>query len=181
VSDPKPQLMVVGTRALALLAALAAVGSTAGPASSSPSSPRITYASLWADAGGRTHIASCAVNGMKLVSYAPPAAPEWIGVSREDVKGIVYEVSPVGYVGTWHRAPGPQWVFTLSGRWEVETTDGHHLIQGPGQFQYNGDSTSHPDAPHGSVGHTARTIGDVPNVRMIVQLKRRPVNERCPL
>jgi hypothetical protein len=143
--------------------------------------PKIPYASLWADARGRTHIASCAVKGMRLISFVPPAAPEWIGVPPENVKRILYEVAPVGYVGTWHRAPGPQWVVTLSGRWEVETTDGEHLIQGPGAFQYNGDSTSRADSPHGSVGHTARTIGDVPNVRLIIQLKTRPANERCPL
>ncbi|HTJ26241.1 MAG TPA: hypothetical protein VMA36_08750 [Candidatus Limnocylindria bacterium] len=125
------------------------------------------------------------MKGLKLVTYAPPAAPEWIGVPPQDVKGVAYEVSPVGYVGTWHRAPGPQWVVTLSGRWEVETTDGHRLIQGPGEFQFNGDSSSFATTPHGSVGHTARTLGDVPNVRLIIQLKKMAnadySNVRCPL
>ena len=47
---------------------------------------------------------------------------------------IAYAILPVGYVGPWHAAPGPQWVITLSGRWSVEATDGTVMEQGPGEM-----------------------------------------------
>lgn len=147
--------------------------------------PAIPYANVWADAQGHTHVARCELKGMKLLSYAPPAAPEWFGTPPEDIQSITYAVLPVGYVGSWHHSPGPQWVVTLSGKWSVETTDGQTLVQGPGDFQFNADSTSFASTPGGKVGHVSRTVGDVPNVELIIKLKPRPgavyANQPCAL
>lgn len=135
--------------------------------------PTVPYANLWADAQGHTHVAKCQLMGMKLLSYAPPAAPEWFGTPPEDIQSITYAVLPVGYVGSWHHAPGPQWVVTLSGQWSVEATDGQTLVQGPGEFQFNADTSSFASTPGGKVGHISRTVGDVPNVQLIIKLKPR--------
>lgn len=147
--------------------------------------PTVSYANLWADARGQTHVAKCELHGMKLLSYAPPAAPEWFGTPPEDIESITYAVLPVGYVGSWHHAPGPQWVVTLSGQWSVEATDGQTLVQGPGEFQFNADTTSFASTAGGKVGHISRTVGNVPNVQLIIKLKPRPgavyANQPCAI
>lgn len=145
----------------------------------------ISYSNMWADDKGQTHITKCLLTGLKLHQYAPPAAPDFIGVAPEDIESVVFTTLPVGYVGDWHHAPGPQWVITLSGQWEVQTTDGTTLRQGPGEFQFNSDQDAHATETDKRVGHTARQIGDVPNVRMIITLKKKPdqsyTNKACVL
>lgn len=133
--------------------------------------PPVKFATLWADATGATHISHCRFEGLQFKSYAPPSAPQWIGVSPDEVESIAYAVLPPGYVGSWHHAPGPQWVITLSGKWSVETTDGTTLVQGPGEVQFNADTSSHPRQDDNRVGHVSRTIGDQPNVQLIIKLK----------
>lgn len=133
--------------------------------------PPVGYATVWADDTGATHISQCRLEGLEFKSYAPPAPPQWIGVSPDQIESIAYAVLPPGYVGPWHHAPGPQWVITLQGRWSVETTDGSVLVQGPGEMQFNADSTSKPRAGDDRVGHVTRTVGDEPNVQLIIKLK----------
>lgn len=133
--------------------------------------PPIKYATLWADKSGATHIKTCRIEGLQFKTYAPPSAPQWIGVSPEQIESIAYAVLPPGYVGTWHHAPGPQWVVTLSGKWSVQTTDGSILVQGPGEMQFNADSSSHPRTNDPHVGHISKTVGNEPNVQLIIKLK----------
>ncbi|WP_311968322.1 hypothetical protein [Pseudomonas baltica] len=140
--------------------------------------PPISYATLWADDKGATHIGHCRLEGLEFKSYAPPAAPQWIGVSPDDIESIAYAVLPPGYVGSWHRAPGPQWVITLQGKWSVETTDGTVLVQGPGEMQFNADTGSRPRPDDQRVGHLSRTVGDVPNVQLIIKLKPGVADQR---
>ncbi len=145
----------------------------------------ITYANVWADEQGQTHVTKCVLKGLQLHTFAPPAAPYVMGIVPEDIESIVFSELPAGWFGDWHHAPGPQWVITLSGEWEVQTTDGSTLRQGPGEFQFNSDKSAFATAPGGHVGHTARLVGSVPNVRMIITLKKRPgqsyTNQPCVL
>jgi hypothetical protein len=145
----------------------------------------ITYANVWADDKGQTHVTKCVLKGLQLRAFAPPAAPYVMGIVPEDIESIVFSILPAGWFGDWHHAPGPQWVITLSGQWEVQTTDGTTLRQGPGEFQFNSDESSFATSPGGHVGHTARLVGSVPNVRMIITLKKRPgqtyANQSCVL
>ncbi|MCJ2051906.1 hypothetical protein [Methylobacterium sp. J-070] len=142
----------------------------AGLASADP--PALRYGVLYADREGRSHVQYCDLKNFIFKSYAPPAAPQYVGFPPGEVASIKYAVLPVGYVGTWHTAPGPQWVITLSGRWSVEATDGAVLEQGPGEVEFNADTGSTPQGPEGHVGHLTRQVGDVPNVQLIVSLKR---------
>lgn len=142
----------------------------AGLVSADP--PALRYGVLSADDGGRSHVTFCDLKHFVFESYAPPAAPQFVGIPPGDVKSISYAVLPVGYVGAWHAAPGPQWVITLSGRWSVEATDGTVLEQGPGEVQFNADMGSTPQGPEKHVGHLTRQVGDVPNVQLIVALKK---------
>lgn len=133
--------------------------------------PPVKFATIWADDKGATHVSYCRFEGMEFKSYAPPAAPQWVGPSADEIDSIAYAALPVGYVGSWHHAPGPQWVITLSGKWSVETTDGSVLVQGPGEMQFNADSSSRPRPDDDRVGHISRTVGNEPNVQLIIKLK----------
>ncbi len=133
--------------------------------------PPVYFSTILADSTGATHIGKCKFEGLSFKSYAPPAAPQWIGISPDQIQSIAYAILPPGYTGTWHHAPGPQWVITLSGKWSVESTDGTVLTQGPGGIQFNGDSSSKPRADDKRVGHLSRTVGDQPNVQLIIKLK----------
>ncbi|MCJ2073153.1 hypothetical protein MKK75_30955 [Methylobacterium sp. J-030] len=141
----------------------------AGLASDKP--PALRYGVLYADDKGHSHVQYCDLKNFIFKSYAPPAAPQYVGFPPGEVASIKYAVLPVGYVGTWHTAPGPQWVITLSGRWSVEATDGSVLEQGPGEVEFNADMGSTPQGPEKHVGHLTRQVGDVPNVQLIVSLK----------
>lgn len=134
--------------------------------------PVLRYATLHADKDGATHVAKCTLDGFVLKSYAPPAAPQWLGIPPGEIASISYGILPVGYVGAWHHSPGPQWVFVLSGRWSVETTDGTTLEQGPGEFQFNAEEGATPQGPERHIGHLTRQVGEVPNVQLIVSLKK---------
>lgn len=134
----------------------------------------IPYSNVWADDHGRTHVSRCVLKGLELHGFAPPAAPYYMGYAPEDIQSVVYSVLPKGWYGDWHHAPGPQWVIDLSGQWEIRTADGAVLRQGPGQIQFNSDQGAHAEHPGDPVGHTARQVGDAPNVRVIVTLKKRP-------
>ena len=76
---------------------------------------------------------------------------------------------PKGWVGQWHENPAPQWIIPLSGRWFVETMDGHRVEMGPGDASLGEDQGSKPDAA-GHVGHLSGTLGDAPITLMFVQL-----------
>ena len=147
----------------------AAPSGPAGLASADP--PALRYGGLYADDKGHSHVQYCDLKNFIFKSYAPPAAPQYVGFPPGEVASIKYAVLPVGYVGTWHTAPGPQWVITLSGRWSVEATDGSVLEQGPGEVEFNADMGSTPQGAEGHVGHLTRQVGDVPNVQLIVSLK----------
>jgi hypothetical protein len=151
---------------------------TVAPAPSGPAGlaaadpPALRYGVLYADGKGESHVQYCDLKNFIFKSYAPPAAPQYVGFPPGEVTSIKYAVLPVGYVGTWHTAPGPQWVITLSGRWSVEATDGAVLEQGPGDVEFNADMGSTPQGAEKHVGHLTRQVGDVPNVQLIVSLKK---------
>lgn len=140
--------------------------------------PPVKFANIWADDKGATHISYCRFEGLEYKSYAPPSAPQWIGVSPDEIESVAYAVLPPGYIGTWHAAPGPQWVITLSGKWSVETTDGSKLEQAAGEMLLDTDNHSRPRPDDDRVGHVSRTEGDVPNVQLIIKLKDNAQNVR---
>lgn len=133
--------------------------------------PQIAYANVWADESGATHIVNCEFEGLALQTFAPPATPEWVGVSPDEVDHITYGILPVGYVGSWHHAPSPQWIVILSGAWSVETTDGNIIRQGAGEMQFNAETDARPRGNDTRVGHITRNAGDIPCVQLIISLR----------
>src|SRR5262249_56406378 len=115
----------------------------------------------------------------ELKSMQPPADPQWQGERYHDCMTTMVTVQPVGWVGQWHENPAPQWIIPLSGRWFVETMDGHRVEMGPGDASLGEDQGSKPDAA-GHVGHLSGTRGDAPITLMFVQLDHKVTpNDAC--
>ena len=74
-----------------------------------------------------------------------------------------------GWVGDWHENPRPQWIIPLSGRWFVESMDGHRVEMGPGDISLGEDQNTRPRSD-GKQGHLSGTVGDEPAVLMLIQL-----------
>lgn len=134
--------------------------------------PTVPYWHLWTDADGVSRQTHCAMTEFKLQSIKPPAAPQWQGERRSGQMTTLVTVLPVGWIGTWHENPKPQWIIPLSGRWFVESMDGARVEMGPGELSFGGDQNCREaDAKR---GHRSGTVGDAPAVLMVIQLEDAP-------
>lgn len=142
-----------------------------------PTPPKVPYWHVYTDDHGVSHQTRGELSVFELKSIEPPAAPQWQNRQPGEGTAIVVTVQPVGWVGEWHENPKPQWIIPLSGRWFVETMDGHRVEMGPGEVSFGEDQNTKPDAK-GHKGHLSGTVGNEPSVTMIIQLKEAPtVNE----
>jgi hypothetical protein len=110
-------------------------------------------------------------------SISPPAAPQWIGTKTHESATVMVTVQPVGWVGTWHENPKPQWIIPLSGRWFVESMDGQRVTMGPGEISFGEDQGTTADGDRR--GHLSGTVGDEPAVLMIVQFEHPQLHSPC--
>src|SRR4029077_2783427 len=76
------------------------------------------------------------MTAFELKLMQPPADPQWQGQRYHDRMTTMVTVQPVGWVGTWHENPAPQWIIPLSGRWWVGSMTGERVEMGPGQFYF---------------------------------------------
>lgn len=81
---------------------------------------------------------------------------------------VLVTVLPVGWEGTWHENPKPQWIIPLSGQWFVESMDGTRAEMGTGELSFGADQNCRE--VQGKRGHRSGTVGDIPAVLMLVQL-----------
>ena len=131
--------------------------------------PEMSYWHVCVGADGRSLQKLAALRDFTLKGMSG-AAPQWqnqIGCERSTVN---FSVLPVGWTGDWHENPKPQWIIPLSGRWFVETMDGHRVEMGPGDVSFGQDQHCEPDG-QGRKGHYSGTLGSEPCVMMIVQLE----------
>jgi hypothetical protein len=135
-------------------------------------SPTVSYWHLWTDANGISRMARCVMDRFVLKSMKPPADPQWQGEKTSGAMTTMVTVQPVGWIGTWHENPKPQWIVPLSGRWFVEAMDGTRVEMGPGEFSFGGDQNC--KTKDGKKGHLSGTVGDVPAVLMVVQFDDAP-------
>jgi quercetin dioxygenase-like cupin family protein len=84
------------------------------------------------------------------------------GTQMQAATGIVFRVSPPGYVLDWHCAPRRQYSISLSGRAEIEVGDGTVARVGPGDVVLAEDLTGQ--------GHITRVVGNEPRFYAIVPL-----------
>jgi hypothetical protein len=100
--------------------------------------PTVDYWHLWTDADGISRQRRCALTQFELKSMQEPAAPQWQGKKTSGTMTVMVTVQPVGWLGTWHENPKPQWIVPLSGRWFVESMDG--MRDGDGGAVFRGRS-----------------------------------------
>lgn len=134
--------------------------------------PHAHYWHLWTGADGVSRQTQCAMTDFELKSIAPPADPQWQGTKRTGAMTTMVTVLPVGWAGTWHENPKPQWIVPLSGSWFVEAMDGSRAVMGPGELSFGGDQNCRDI--EGKRGHRSGTVGDAPAVLMVIQLEEMP-------
>lgn len=140
------------------------------------STPVIEYWHVWTDDDGVSHQSRRQIQDFKLSSISPPAAPQWLGQLKQEDATISFTVLPVGWVGTWHENPKPQWIIPLSGRWFVETMDGQRVEMGMGEISFGADQNTKEDA-QGHKGHLSGAVGNEPAILMLVQFEEMPSME----
>ena len=139
--------------------------------------PVVPYWHLWTAADGISRLTKCAMTEFQLKSMKPPADPQWQGRPITGKTTMMVTVQPVGWMGTWHENPKPQWIVPLSGRWFVEAMDGTRVEMGPGEISFGGDQNCHE--VDGRRGHRSGTIGDIPAVLMVVQFEDSAPQSPC--
>jgi len=130
--------------------------------------PTVSYWHLSTDADGVSRLTRCVMDRFVLKSMNPPADPQWQGEKKSGGMTTMVTVQPVGWIGTWHENPRPQWIISLSGRWFVEAMDGTRVELGPGELSFGGDQNCKETG--GKLGHRSGTVGGMPAVLMVVQL-----------
>lgn len=138
--------------------------------------PIIHYWHVWADRAGVSHQSRRQMQDFKLKSIAPPASPQWMGQIKQEGAIVVFTVLPVGWTGTWHENPKPQWIIPLSGCWFVETMDGQRVEMGVGEISFGADQNTKEDS-QGHKGHLSGTVGNEPAVLVIMQFEETPLME----
>jgi hypothetical protein len=128
----------------------------------------VPYWHLWTDADGISHLRRCAMTEFESKTMQWPAAPQWQGHSNSGAMTVLVTVQPVGWVGTWHENPKPQWIVPLSGRWFVESMDGTRVEMGPGELSFGGDQGCRE--VQGRRGHRSGTVGERPAALLVIQL-----------
>jgi len=140
--------------------------------------PHVGYWHLWTGADGTSRLTRCEISDFVLKSMQPPAEPQWQGKPYSGAMTTLITVQPVGWIGTWHENPKPQWIVPLTGRWFVEAMDGQHIEMGPGEISFGGDQNCREI--DGKLGHLSGTVGNVPAVLLVVQFDfSRPLQVPC--
>lgn len=130
--------------------------------------PTVPYWHLHTDADGISRQTRCAMTEFELKSMQPPATPQWQGNKHHEGMTVMVTVQPIGWTGTWHENPVPQWIIPLSGRWFVESMDGTRVEMGPGEISF-GEDQDCVEIAEGKKGHLSGTVGNEPAVLMVVQ------------
>ena len=128
-----------------------------------------SYWHVWVDSAGMTHQNKCEFRDFSPFSLGKGTEPIFIDRLPNRPAHVVIAQSPKGWVGQWHENPATQWIITLSGRWFVETMDGHRVEMGPGDVSLGDDQGSKPNGD-GHVGHLSVILGDAPLTLMFIQL-----------
>ncbi len=149
------------------------IGTPTNPSDDRSASPTIDYWHVWTDRDGVSHQSRRQIQDFELLSIAPPAAPQWLGQLKQAGATFSFTVLPVGWTGTWHENPKPQWIIPLSGCWFVETMDGQRVEMGAGEISFGADQNTQVDA-QGRKGHLSGTVGTEPAVLIIVQFDETP-------
>jgi quercetin dioxygenase-like cupin family protein len=116
----------------------------------SPNLTLVTYHRIYADTHGGSHFDTVTVE-QSLASGAPPAAPFYVSGDKPALKYRFYSFQP-SWIGDWHPCPTRQFLALMSGKVEMETTDGTVRRLTPGDLVLLEDTSGR--------GHLTRNIAD---------------------
>jgi hypothetical protein len=138
----------------------------------SDAKPVMKYWHVFTNAEGSSEQTLCALRDFDFKGISPEVAPQWNDQMEPSKAGVTFTVLPVGWVGDWHENPRPQWIAILSGRWFVETMDGHRVEMGPGELMMGEDQNTKPR--DGRKGHLSGTVGNEPCTMIVTGLEVTP-------
>ena len=136
------------------------------------SKPKMPYWHVYVDDEGMSRQQRFELSEFELKGIDPSVEPQWNDKMDPTKAGVTFTVLPVGWVGDWHENPKPQWIAILSGRWFVETMDGHRVEMGPGELMMGEDQ--HTKERDGRKGHKSGTVGSEPCTMIVTGLDVTP-------
>ena len=116
---------------------------------------------VYSDSNGQSRIVELS---LPMKPFVDTEGAHGEGTALQPATGIVFRVSPPGYVLDWHCAPRRQYSISLSGAAEIEVGDGTVARIGPGDVVLAEDLTGQ--------GHITRVVGDQPRCYAIVPLSQ---------
>jgi hypothetical protein len=134
--------------------------------------PEIPYWHVSCDENGISHQRRDSLLSSTQNTVSPGSAIVWQYITHNVPTKILFLTIPQGAKGDWHENPAPQWIVTLSGRWYVETMDGHRVEMGPGEISFGGDQGC--KWVEGKRGHLSGPLGEEPVVLMLIQVEDHP-------
>ncbi len=131
--------------------------------------PTLSYWHVWTDDEGVSHQTRSDLTSFEKESMGSGTDPQWNNHLSPSGTKVLFTELPVGWKGSWHENPKPQWIVPLSGRWYVETMDGQRVEMGAGEISFGADQNTKLDG-QGHKGHLSGTVGNKPVQLMLVQL-----------
>ncbi len=136
--------------------------------------PRLPYWRVWRDAEGISHQHQSWVDNFDLAHLAEGMQSIWRTPTLPGITGLVIINVEPGVAYAWHENPVPQWIVPLSGRWYVETMDGHRVEMGCGEVSFGGDQGCR--CLDGRQGHLSGAVGEEAAVLMLIQVEQAPAD-----
>jgi len=119
-----------------------------------------TYARLFADDRGESHFEDIAVE-LALAEFAPATPPMGVSPSLAATESA-FIGGPAGWTGDWHVSSARNLFVVLSGKWEIEASDG--TVR-----QFSSPDVLLAEDTSGK-GHRSRVISKEDSLALVVQL-----------
>jgi len=114
---------------------------------------------IYSGSDGRSHVAELPLD---MRPFVDTEGAHGEATAMQPTAGIIFRVSPPGYVLDWHCAPRRQYAISLSGMAEIEVGDGTVVRVSPGDVVLAEDLTGQ--------GHITRVVGDEPRFYAVLPL-----------
>lgn len=114
------------------------------------------YTRIYTDADGESHFEDVEV------PLGPPTTTQSSLSDMFPTKGLIFRRTPADQYVDWHPAPRRQFIITLSGEAEIQTSDGEVRRIGPGSVVLVEDVTGK--------GHITRGVGTAERLSLFVPL-----------
>jgi len=120
----------------------------------------VKFVRIFSDDEGESHFDNGEIELVET-AFAPPAPPFLVSLPFAAASTLVASM-PSGWTGDWHPTPRRQFWFQLSGKLEVEVSDGSKRSLEPGSVVLVEDVEGK--------GHCTRVVGDGAVTGVFVQL-----------